>query len=216
MKRLLLYLVCSTAICPFIAGCTSHPEAANDSTPSKGKQAPNAQEASEEPSIRWDRVSRLKSTTAPADLHKVVNNALLSREKRAEAIFSLFANHVKVPERAAAVGKVLSAETWLRHASVDGVYAIGGWVPVEVTFEDTIFCLRLFPDKEGWSEWVIYFRLSGGSGRTADDAVRFLRGAEDLNGGPRLLEFALCFPAPEEQHQGYIERFTDKGIAVVP
>src|SRR5262249_16228351 len=150
-----------------------------ESTLSEEKPSPNPEVATSQKGLRWDGVSRLKGTKEPADLHRVADNASLDRAKRAEAIFSLFANYLRLPQGAADVGESLKAEKWLNEASLQGVYVLGGWVPVEMTFEDTVFCLRLFPNKAGWSDWVIYFRLSGGSGRTEDEGRAFLRGTRD-------------------------------------
>jgi hypothetical protein len=74
-----------------------------------------------------------------------------------------------------------------------------------------VFCLHLFPDEEGWSDWVIYFRLSGGSGRAADEALKFLRGTKGLQGDPKLLEFALCFPDEESR---LIQQFSERGMTI--
>ena len=59
-------------------------------------------------------------------------------------------------------------------------------------------------------------RLSGGPVRPADEARAFLRGTEDLKGNPKLLEFALRFPAAEKNRLGGIERFSEEGIAIYP
>ena len=84
----------------------------------------------------------------------------------------------------------------MNDASLKEVIAVAGYIPVE--FEGAVFCLRLFPREDGWSDWVIYFRLSGGDNPTADDAGAFLRGTEGLKGSPQLVEFALCFPVQGE------------------
>ncbi len=121
--------------------------------------------------IRWDGVSRLKGNTPSADLRKVADNDSFAREKRAEAIFSLFVNHLKLSQGAAKVGETLKAEKWLNDSSLERLSVLIGWLPVKMTFEDTVFCLRLFPDKKGWSDWVIYFRLSGRSNRRRSPCV---------------------------------------------
>ena len=95
----LLYLAPPTAILLCLIGCSPQQEGVNASTP---------QEA-----LRWDRVSRLKGNTASADLQGVADNSSLTREKRAEAIFSLFVNQLKLPQGAAEVGEALKGEKWL-------------------------------------------------------------------------------------------------------
>jgi hypothetical protein len=163
---------------------------------------------------RWNGSSRLKSNTTAEDMRRRADDSSAAREKRAEAIFALFANHIKVPQGAADVAKVLAEATWLKDADLFGCYMLAGQVPVEWTLEDTVFCLHLFPRKNESPDWVIYFRLSGGSGRTIDEARAFLRGADDLKGAPKLVEFALCFPPADGKRLGRIERFSEKGIAV--
>jgi len=163
---------------------------------------------------RWDGVSQLKGKTKRSDLQRIAKDSTAAREKRAEAIFSLLANHTKLPQDASSLGKLLNGKNWLHNTNLYGVYGLGGWIPVDLAFKDTVFCLHLFPDKKGWSDWVIYFRLSGGSGRSAEDGRAFLLGTENLKGRPSLVEFALCFPATGEDASRRIERFSEKGIQV--
>jgi len=188
-------------------------EGENDKSLSKRKQLTNREVRPQQEGIRWDGVSRLKGNTPSADLRKVADNDSFAREKRAEAIFSLFVNHLKLSQGAAKVGETLKAEKWLNDSSLERLSVLIGWLPVKMTFEDTVFCLRLFPDKKGWSDWVIYFRLSGR--RTAEEARAFLLGAKDLKKSPNLVEFALCFPAEGNKVVGRIERFAEKGVAVI-
>jgi hypothetical protein len=173
-----------------------------------GCTSKNAELLSEEP-------SRVKSSAPPAALHLIANDPSATREKRAEAVFALFANHLKPPQGAAEVGKLLSGEKWLKEAKLIGVYVLGGLIPVNCRFEeDTAFVLQLFPEKKDGNVWPIYFALSGGSERPEREAWKFLRGDKDLKGNPQLLEFALCFPANEDKPLGRIERFSAGGVAV--
>ncbi len=109
---------------------------------------------------------------------------------------------------------ILSPATWLVECRLDGVYALGGKIPVEMGLTETAFCLRLFPNSEGWSEWVIYFTLPGGRGRPVSDAREFLAGKVPGGQDPRMNEFALCFPAEGKARVGRTERFTARGIGV--
>jgi hypothetical protein len=211
MRQLLLYLAYSTAALSY--GCPPQQGGINDLSQSERKQPANSEVVPRQEGLRWDGVSRLKGNKAPADLHRVADSASLDRAKRAEAIFSLFVKQLKIPQGAAEVGAALKGEKWLTDVSLEGVYRLAGWIPVEWTFEGTVFCLRLFPDKARWSDWVIYFRLSGGSGQTADEARAFLRGT-NLKNSPKLVEFALCFPGEGDKLVGRIERFSEKGIAI--
>jgi hypothetical protein len=110
---------------------------------------------------------------------------------------------------------VLNPARWLEDSRLEGVYALGGWIPVDLGVDDTVFCIRLFPDQRGWSEWVIYFRLSGGDHQSTDTARAFLKkGAPSATS--TLVEFALSFAAVGKERMGRIERFTAQGIAVLP
>jgi hypothetical protein len=157
-----------------------------------------------------------KSPAAPTDVQRLndsANDPSLAREERAKAIFALFAKHIKVGCGPSDVHKVLIRTDWLKDAHADAVRMLGGWIPCDLgSGGDTVYCIWLFADKEGWSDWVIYFRLSGN--RLTDkpeddgnDAREFLKGNASLPGNPKLQEFALCPPpgAP-------IQRFTAKGM----
>jgi len=166
------------------------------------------------PVSRPGGVGRLNSEATPLELHRIANNASVAREERAAAIFSLFAKYLQPPVGAAAVAKVLNGEKWLNEASLEVVDRVAGWVPVKMNFGDSVFCLYLFPRRDGWSDCVIYFRLSGPC-RTVDEARAFLRGAGNLKDSPKLVEFALCF-YPEGQLWSWTGHFPEKESAVVP
>ena len=107
----------------------------------------------------------------------------------------------------------LAPATWLAECRLDGVYALGGKIPVEKGTTDTVFCLGLFPNSEGWSEWVIYFTLSGEGGRPVVDARDFLAGKMAGRQDLRMPEYALCFPGKNRTQIGRIERFTGRGMS---
>jgi hypothetical protein len=161
---------------------------------------------------RW-RNSQAYSASTPVALRALANDRSLDRKARARAIFSLFASHIRPPANGVTMANILSPATWLVECRLDGVYALGGKIPVEMGATETAFCLRLFPNSEGWSEWVIYFTLPGGRGRPVSDARDLLAGkvpgGEDL----RMNEFALCFPAEGKARLGRTERFTARGIS---
>jgi hypothetical protein len=104
------------------------------------------------------------------------------------------------------VHQALGEANWLKDAHLQAVHRLCGWIPVDFTFEDTVFCVYLFPDRTGWSDRVIYFRLSGGADWKEEDARAFLNGAKCLRGNPTLVEFALCAP------DGEIRRFGNGGV----
>src|SRR5262249_20283594 len=149
-------------------------------------------ERDEKEGLRWDGVSSLKCETNATELQRIANDVSLPREKRAEAIFSLFANYVKLPQGAALVGKVLKCEEWLSGCILSGItFHSGPPLPVKVGPRHSVFCLQLFQSGTDSRHWVIYLRLSGGPNRKGEEARAFLQGAENLKGDPQLVEFAL-------------------------
>ncbi len=160
------------------------------------------------------RNSQAYSTSTSAALRAVANDRTLDRKARVRAIFSLFASYVRPPANGATMADIMSPATWLVECRLDGVYALGGKIPVEMGITETAFCLRLFPNLEGWSEWVIYFTLPGGRGRPVSDARDFLAGKVPGSQELRMNEFALCFPAEGKARMGRTERFTARGIGV--
>jgi hypothetical protein len=149
-------------------------------------------------------------------LNKRANDPTEPQAVRARAVFALFAQYVRPGSSVDEVRRVITDNDWLREAHLEGVRVMGGKVPVEYPLEDTVFCLHLFPldAEKKQSPWVMYFRLSG---KLRDqDGLAFLRG-EKSAGNPKLMEFALCFPASIESsdHVGRIENFSAKGTSVL-
>lgn len=166
--------------------------------------------------LRWDRTSQLREKTSAAELRTVADDGTLDRRQRARSVFALFANYLRPPQAVEGMRTILGHPSWPAKARLDGVYALAGWIPVELTTKDTVFCLRLFPNQTGWSEWVVYFRLSGGRDRPVTDAEAFLSGNDGPSGAGSMQEFALCFPPSGQERVGRIERFSVKGVAVYP
>jgi hypothetical protein len=129
-------------------------------------------------------------------------------------VFASFANHFKPPCGAAAAREALGDAKWLDDARFYPIILVGGAVPVEFGGDGTVYCLYLFPFEDGWSDWVIYLRLSGGH-RTADDLRAFLRGGKGLQRQPELVAFALCYPERSEGLAGPVEHFGPKGMTVL-
>jgi RNA polymerase sigma factor (sigma-70 family) len=148
--------------------------------------------------------------TPPEKLRQLADDTTADRKKRVEAVFSLFANHLRPPKDAAAVHEILGEANWLKDAKLYAIHALGGQIPLEWRQGDSVFVLHLFADRDGHSDQVIYFELSGGTGRTAEEGLAFLRGGKGLKGDPKLVEFTLCFG------DGRFERFSDKGTLVAP
>ena len=153
-----------------------------------------------------------------AELNVRANNPTNSQAGRALAVFTLFRHHIRPGASAPEVHRVLTDTRWLQRTDLYGVYALRGKIPVQMTFEDTVFVIHLFRETdENRSPWHIYFRLAGENLRE-EDALAFLRGDPTTAGNRKLLEFALCFPHSTKPRNlpGRIEIFTNKGNRVLP
>lgn len=160
--------------------------------------------------------SRSASKASAADLRKSADDPRADRAVRAAAVFALFANHLKPPCGAAAASDALGEATWLAETGIGRIDLVAGLVPVEFGGDGTVYCLYLFPlkDQGGWSDWVIYLRLSG-SFHSVDDLRAFFHSGKGLKDKPELVEFALCYPSPpNELFYGRVEHFGPKGLTV--
>src|SRR5690242_16637434 len=91
----------------------------------------------------------------PAGLRRLADDPRAGRAERAAAVFALFAKHLTVPCPNSAAGRALGEAEWLDGATLDPIRALAGWIPVEFGFADSVYCPRVFPRPDGWSEWVI-------------------------------------------------------------
>lgn len=157
--------------------------------------------------LKWNGVSRLPIGATVKELNQIANDRSADRKRRADAIFTLFAYHLR-PSSGRQVAATLKDVSWLGEVNLYGVYLLHGKVPVEWAETDTVFCLHLFPDESGRSDWVMYLRLGGKSGRSKEEALAFLKGEPDVRDNPKLVEYAICFP------DGRIERYSELGLAV--
>jgi hypothetical protein len=155
-------------------------------------------------------ISRLKSKAPLKQLRHLADDPSVPPEKRAKAIFTMFARFLRPPQTAASLHRILGKAKWLKKATVYRVWTIRALVPIEMTLESTVFMILPFPKPKAASDWVLYMRLSGGEERSAKEARAFLQGCKRLKGKPRLDEFALSFP------DGRVERFTLKGLIIYP
>lgn len=160
--------------------------------------------------------SRAASKINATDLRKAADDPRADRADRVAAVFALFANHLKPPCGPAAIGEALGEAKWLTVAKIYPFHYLGGWIPVECGGDGTAYSLHVFPITDDWGDSVIYLRLTGGAGRSADDLRAFLHGEKALIGRSELVEFALCYPSgPKAKLQGRIEHFGPKGLRVM-
>src|SRR5262249_5255891 len=125
-------------------------------------------------------------------LNRVAADPQAKRADRAAAVFALFKQHIKPGDSLRQVRHVLGSAAWVGEARLYYFLVLGGWIPVDMNFEDRTYSLHLFADKEGHSEWVIYFQLAGGSDgcKWREDGLAFLQGKAGTRGESHLKEFA--------------------------
>lgn len=126
----------------------------------------------------------------------------LGRDARCAAVFELFDKYVPAGATAPAVAAVITERDWI--VVDDPIKAIGGLVPIDVDFNDSMFVVHCAATPNPatnnmlWSPWVIYGRASG-------NVVKTLR--PFLAAGPNvtLIEYALVYP------DGRIEQYKPSG-----
>jgi hypothetical protein len=142
-----------------------------------------------------------------AQLNQRAGTSGLSRDDRCKAVFELFDKHQKpgvTPDQARAV---LTERAWI--VVDDPVTALGGWIPVDLSFEDSTFVVHCYAEPTPrvnnmlWSDWVIYGRIQG---RTASNLREFLASTDKL----QLVEYALVYP------DSRIEQYTPAGRNTMP
>ena len=143
---------------------------------------------------------------ALSDLNSIANDNNQPAQRRAEAVFGLFAHYVSCGMTAGDMGKVLGATTWLSQASLDVPQVLGGAEPVS-TSRGTWVQMDLFPGDPAMPHWKIHFSLEGDG--EVIDARRFFEGSASLSGFTRIEQFALDFPHPYQAGlRSRRERFT--------
>ncbi len=132
-------------------------------------------------------------------LNRVANDSTVNRAERAAAVFALFQQFIKPGDSLRQVRSVLRNTAWVGEAHLSYFLMLSGWIPVDMNFKDRTYCLQLFADNQGNSEWVIYFQLAGDSefNKWDEDGIAFLCGKVGSKGESRIKEFALCYPKGE-------------------
>lgn len=154
----------------------------------------------------WPAVAGLKSQGTPepgprAALIRTANNPAASRDERAAAVFSLFRGYAKPGSGTEAVRDALEPAEWVREARLDPIVVVGGYVPLRWGIGDRAYCLPLFVDEQGKTDWWIYFALAGPEAYSAADGLAFLLGTGDKT--HRLKGFTLC--RPDNQYEWFTE-----------
>jgi hypothetical protein len=119
-------------------------------------------------------IRELGPVTEPAQFWvNIANDSAYGMVHRRYCIFQLFKRHVPPGSKLSELYPRLNGPKWLRDEDVAIFGTLGGKIPVKWTFEDTVFCLRVFPDLPG-DVWAIYLRISGKI--DCDVFIKLLRG----------------------------------------
>jgi hypothetical protein len=133
--------------------------------------------AADEDALR-QAIMDIAGSDVPSEIWaKIANDPAYRVAHRRLCIFELFRRHVRAGMKASELARLLHGALWLDDRDVRLVEDVSGWLPVKMTFEDTVFELRILPNREGPSEFfAIYLRMAGLVPRTA--FVSLLRGEE--------------------------------------
>ena len=161
----------------------------------------------------WGGHSILSNWSSLSTLNSTANNPLISRDKRANAIFTIFAYHIRPGCASAEVHSVIPETSWLKAEDISTVGDFAGWLPIEHG-SNTVYYLKLFSSDKVKTEqnWTICFSLKR-SNQTSEDALAFFKGSNAKNDPPKLGEFALFFPYGSNKPM-HIEIYSEKGMQV--
>jgi len=144
------------------------------------------------------------------------NDPSVDRATRADVVFLLFSRYIRPGFTSADCRHVMGQSKWLDAMVVKIVGGVGGQIPVDWPMGSTLFSMAVFPDTNGYSDWYIWFTLSGLeiSGvpwvERTKKAREFFKG--DLAGRRvRLHEFALVSPS---KHLRTEVRFSNRGVGL--
>lgn len=137
------------------------------------------------------------AAATPQELCEYANDPTRDRDTRCRAIFALFASYVRPGFTSQQMRSAFPDKKWLSECSVSNIGATGGGsLPIYDPHDYTPYLLRLFPDKTGWSDWLICFNLRDSDehgSRTSEEALEFLAGTHP-DKRLKLLEFAFYYP----------------------
>ena len=123
-------------------------------------------------------------------LNRVLQSEDASRSARCDAVFQLFADHVR-PNADNDFSAVFLDHTWIGVARIDVVREVAGLIPIAWNPNtETLYYIALFPNKTGWSDHGIYLTLRRAQ-LEQQDLTRLLNGQNTANGA-EVGEFALC------------------------
>lgn len=154
------------------------------------------------------------SWSEDVDVHSA-NDPGMPRDTRCRGVFSLFDARVRTGMTSAEVCDALLEPVWVAETEVVPIYVLAGLLPVEMTFDGTVFRLSLFdPLGQETVKWYVFLRLDGDSSMDEEDMRRFLAGELD-DSRAVLGEYALCFPGPPANRESWIQRYTPEGMELL-
>ena len=125
----------------------------------------------------------------------------MHKDQRAEAIFTLFKEHIKPGMDAGETGKVFKAKAWLSEVKLNYFAVFGGFVPLSISSlsDEMVYSLHLFPGNEASAKYVIYMLISPKSapGKEQEDGMSLLWGSPGSVPGQKLIDFSLRYPNGE-------------------
>jgi hypothetical protein len=89
------------------------------------------------PPFSWTDNTILTNAADIATLNTLATNPTANRDERAKAVFMLFAQHIRPCATPVEVHKVLNNTNWFGESTLHGVYVLGGWVPVDISMNNT-------------------------------------------------------------------------------
>jgi hypothetical protein len=147
-------------------------------------------------------IRKLGRVTEPSTFwSNIANSPKYRTNHRLQCVYQLIRRHVKKGMKLCELATILDHPTWLTNDDIQIFTIVSGKVPVNWTFEDTVFVLIIFGAKEPMAthNGAIYFRTSGHI--QLKNLVRILRGkpVAERTKNSRILELAIW--KPDKKHQ---------------
>ncbi len=99
---------------------------------------------------------------APEFWTNIVENKAYRKNHRRHSVYQFFYRHVKPGMTLSQLAQILGSPTWLANEDISIVEDLGGYIPVKVTFDNTVLVLDILPDPDPVSEhWYVYVSVTG-------------------------------------------------------
>jgi hypothetical protein len=99
-------------------------------------------------------------TEDPAFWSRIANDTRYSRDHRRACILELFRRHVKPRAKLKDVANVLDNPSWLAKEQIHFFGPLAGFVPVTLTFDDSVFSIVILSEPNGDAS-AVYLRIKG-------------------------------------------------------